>query len=577
MVKAELVIFNGKIATVNDDFDFVEAVAVNDGWVIDSGVTTELQKYIGPETTTIDLGGKVMLPGTHDAHMHGVHTGLALSPYFLDVSFPKVQTIKDLQHVVQEAVDASPKGTWIMGMGWNEMLIKECVEENRTPQKWDLDPVSPDHPVTLNDYGAHRMVVNSKALQICNINSDTPDLQPEVGEIGRVPDTREPTGYLNEWGAQGLISPYVPKLDEKTLEDCILRMNKELNKYGITSHADILGIGGNKLFQGSWGEKSIFVYEKLAEENKLTARVSINLLAGINGVQSYNTIVEGLNLTNLPKFKDKNWVKADTVKIFGDAGGWLREDNLANKDHGRSTFPGVTAREQEEEIIRTIIEVHRRGWQVGIHAIGGRTIDTIIKAYIQAMKQHPRENPRHFVIHGDDMTVENAKDAAKYGIGMSVQAIAAYTVMDFMKNNYAKERGEELFSWREYQEQGVNVANGSDSNIFSLNWLKGLQFAVTRKTINGNCYRPDLKSSIEDAVRMYTINGAMQEHLENIRGSIEIGKVADFQVLDQDIFTIEPETIGETQVVMTIVDGKIVYQKKEEGKENERISKSIQS
>ncbi|GCF92204.1 hypothetical protein NRIC_00950 [Enterococcus florum] len=561
MMDADLILFNGKIATVDKQFTFVEGVAVVDGWIIDTGTTGEMKQYIGDRSVVIDLQGKVMLPGVHDAHMHGVHTGLSLSSHFLDVSFPKVQSIADLQEVVREAVDKVPAGTWIMGMGWNEMLIKECAAENRTPKKWDLDPVSPDHPVVINDYGAHRMVVNSKALEICGITAETQELRSEEGLIERINETMEPSGYLNEWGAQVLVWQHVPALTEEEIEACILRMNKELNKYGITSHVDVLGIGGDQLLCGTWGEKSIAIYERLAREKRLTARVSVNLLAGVQGIQSYQTIIDGLRQTQLPDFKDKNWVKAETVKIFGDGGGWLRADNQITEDHSRSTFPGMTDEEQEDEMIKTIIEVHRQGWQLGIHAIGGRTIDTIINGYIQAFQRYPRENPRHFVIHGDDMTLENARDAGKFGIGMSVQSIAAYTIMDFMKMRFEKDRGEELFSWKEYQKYGVNVANGSDSNIFSLNWLQGVQFAVTRKTMSGNCYRPDLASTLEDAIRMYTINGAKQEHLETVRGSIEIGKVADFQVLDHDIFSINPEELAETKVLMTIVDGKIVYEK----------------
>lgn len=564
MVEADLILLNGKIATIDDQFSFTEAVAVVNGWIIDVGKTEEIKKYTGSRTRVIDLQGKVVLPGVHDAHMHGVHTGLALSTHFLDVSFPKVKSIADLQAMIHSAVSKTPAGTWIMGMGWNEMLIKECADEGRTPKKWDLDPVSPDHPVVINDYGAHRMVVNSKALEICGISSETPELRLEEGLIERIGDTKEPSGYLNEWGAQVLVWKHIPALTEEEIESCILRMNKELNKYGITSHVDILGIGGNQLLCGTWGEKSIAVYEKLFREGKLTARVSINLLAGLDGIQSYQTIIEGLRQTKLPEFKDRNWVKAETVKIFGDGGGWLRADNKVVEDHSRSTFPGASAEEQEAEIIKTIIEVHRQGWQLGIHAIGGRTIDTIIKGYIQAFQHYPRENPRHFIIHGDDMTVENALEAGKFGIGMSVQSIAAYTIMDFMKMRFEQTRGEELFSWKEYQEKGVNIANGSDSNIFSLNWLQGVQFAVTRTTINGHSYRPDLASSLEDAIRMYTINGAKQEHLETVRGSIEIGKVADFQILDQDIFLVKPENIAETKVLVTIVNGEIVYEKNRE-------------
>lgn len=559
MEKADVIFLNGKVATVDEEFSLAEAVAVKSGWIIAVDSNEKIKKYLDEATEVIDLQGKLMLPGTHDAHMHGVHTGLSLSPLFLDVRFPKVKKISDLQEIIRAAVEKVPEGAWIVGMGWNEMLIEECLAEGRTLKKWDLDVVSPNNPVVLNDYGAHRMVVNSQALGRCDISEKTPDLPPEAGLIERLENSREPTGYLNEWGAQVLVWQQVPTLPAEEIEACILEMNRELNKYGITSHVDILGIGGNELIRGTWGEKSIGIYEKLAREDKLTARVSINLLAGIDGIQSYQAITEGLEKTTLPDFQDRNWVKAETVKIFGDGGGWLREDNQVVGDHGRSTFPGETDLAQEKELIKTIIEVHRRGWQLGIHAIGGRTIDTIIEGYKQALEKYPRENPRHFIIHGDDMTVENAQVAAKYDISMSVQAVAAYQMMDFMRFRFDEEYGNALFAWDVYQKAGVNVANGSDSNIFSLNWLEGAQFAVTRQTVSGNKYRPDLASERADVIRMYTINGAKQEHLEAVRGSIEVGKVADFQILDQDILMIPPEEIGKTKVVMTMVDGKIVY------------------
>ncbi|MBO0477415.1 amidohydrolase [Vagococcus sp. DIV0080] len=561
MVEADLVILNGKIATVNASFDFEQAVAVKNGWIIDVGYNQLIRQYIGPKTEVIDLMEKVMLPGTHDAHMHGVHTGLSLSPGFIDVSFPKVRNLSDLHNILAEAVKVAEPGEWIMGMGWNEALIDECVTEGRALKKWDLDSATPDHPVFLNDYGAHRMVVNSKALEVCGINEQTRDLKTEEGFIERVPGTMEPTGFLNDWGAQVLVSKHAPKVSREGLKDCIRRMNFELNKNGITSHVDILGVGGNDLICGTWGEKSIKVYEEMARDEELTARVSINVLAGINGIQSYDSIISGLAQTKLPKFFDSNWVKADTVKIFGDSGGWLRNDNTIVGSKSRSTFPGETEEEQKEEIIKTIVEVHRQGWQLGIHAIGGETIDTCIKGYIEAQQLYPREQPRHFIIHGDDFNKNNAEIAAKYGIGLSVQSIAGYNILDFMKTKFVSERVAELFSLREYQEKGLIIANGSDSNIFSLNWRMGVQFLVTRKTISGLVYRPDLVSTVEDAIRMYTINGAIQEHLENIRGSIEIGKVADFQVLNEDIFTCEPDKIGEIEVDMTIVNGKVVYKK----------------
>lgn len=550
MVMADMVIKNGKVVTVDKDFSIKEAIAVKNGWIIDVGTNDEMEKYVDSNTEVIDLEGKVILPGAHDGYIHAAHTGFFLDPKTLNVKFPLVKSIKDIQNLLKEAVKKTKPGEWIIGFGWNAAQLEECVAENRNPNRWDFDPVTPDNPIALYDYSAHVMVVNSKALEICGIDKDTPDLKREEGAFTR-DATGEPDGCFFEWGGQLLISKHMPQLDEKAIEECILRVQKHLNKNGITSHGDILGIGGNYLFCGTWGEKVIDVYEKMAREGKLTARVSVNIMAGLEGVQGYDAIVEGLKETKLPEFQDKNWVKADIVKIFADAAPSL--DNTY-------VFHGNTEEEQRQELIDTIVEVHRQGWQIGLHATGDKAAAAIIEGCIKAQQLYPREAPRHFLIHGDWLTMERAKEAAKYKIGLSAQPNAGYIVMDFLVGLFGEERGSKFFCLQDLMNAGINVAGGSDSNIFDPNWRLGAQFAVTRTTMTGNTYAPQLASTIENAIKMYTINGAYQEHMENIRGSIEPNKVADFQVLGEDIFAVDKKEIGKIDVVMTIVNGKIVYE-----------------
>lgn len=292
-------------------------------------------------------------------------------------------------------------------------------------------------------------------------------------------------------------------------------------------------------------------------EGKLTARVSCNIFP--SAVQSYEEVVEGLDKTELPEFQDKNWVKADTVKLFSDLGFWLRKAPAWSNDHGRSMFPGDTDEEQVESLTKTIVEVHKRGYQIGVHAIGGRSIDAVVDAYARAQQLYPRKSPRHIIIHGDDMIMDNVEKMAKFNMICAPQPTAAFVVAGFVSQMTTV--GKEMFNWQEYMDQGVVVAGGSDSTgFYSFNWLEGVQFAVTRTTMTGEEIRPDLAMDLEDAIRMYTINGAIQEHMEDVRGSIEVGKVADFQVLGEDIFEVPKYEIGKIPVVMTICDGKVVYE-----------------
>ena len=559
MVIADLVLTGGKIATVDKSFSFCEAVAVKDGWIIDLGSAEEMKVHIGPDTRVVDLEGRVMLPAANDAHMHATLTGLRMGPGCLDVGMPFVQSLKDLKEKVALAVASAKPGEWIWGSGFMEFMWPELQAEGmRGLNRWDLDEVSPDHPVMLNDFGLHTLVVNSKALELCGITKDFPDLKPEEGIMERDGESGEPNGRFFEWSSHHLIGNHCPSVTDEEIEDAILRVQKALNAQGATSHNDIVGRGVERIFKGISRERCIAVYERMAGEGKLTARVSLAINPCVDGVESYDSIMNALDEMTFPEFHDTNWVQARAVKLFGDQGAWLRPREDRPAGEGRSVWPGVSNEEQAEEIRRSIIELHRRGWQVCIHAIGGMTIDTAVDAFIEAQQRYPREAPRHYVIHGDDMTADCATRMGKYNIGCSPQPIAANIVAGM--NAPRMTAGEELFDFQSYMDAGCWVSGGSDSPCFSFNWREGVQFAVTRITAMGQPIRPDLGMKLEDAIRMYTIEGAYQEHMEHVRGSVEVGKVADFQVLGRDIFECPPNEIAQIPVVMTFCGGKLVYE-----------------
>ena len=556
---ADLVILNGTICTVDRLFSYCQAVAVRQGTIIDRGTTDQMKAYIGKDTKVIDAQGKLVLPGSNDSHMHACHTGFTMSPSFLDLNGPHYDSLKIIQDKVALAVSKAGPGEWVFGCGFVDSNIKELDAEGRLMNRWDLDPVSGNVPVVLTDFSLHSLVCNSAALRLAGIDDSYPEVPHSVGTIGRTPDGSL-TGRFNEWGAENLLLKACPILSDQELEDCILRVQRECNRQGITSHNDILGEGGEYLYRGTWGTRPMWIYEKLRQEGKLTARVNINIFSSIMGEASYDAIIRGTDRIRTPEWGDREWVKADAVKFFVDTDGphWLRKESDRPEGAGGSAWNG-SDEEQADEIRRTIIELHRKGWQMGIHSMGGRSMDVCVDAIAEAEQLYPGKDLRHFLIHCDDQTRKCAAKMAKFGILAAIQPTAANIVFGW--NTPVLSDREEIFNYQAYADLGAIQTGGSDSTCFSLNWRQGMQFAVTRTTPAGVSARTDLGMSREDAIRMYTINGACQEHMEHRRGSIEVNKVADFQILDKNVMTCPADEIGTAGIDMTICGGRVVYEK----------------
>ncbi|MDR1541662.1 MAG: amidohydrolase [Clostridiales bacterium] len=557
MVKADLVIKNGKIATVDKNFNYVEAVAVRKGWIIDRGSDAEISGYIGPETQVIDAKKHLVLPGGNDSHMHAAHTGLTLSPKFLDFNGPAFTSLQNIKNEVAEACKKAKPGEWIFGCGFVDGNLKELAAEKRIMNRWDLDPISPDTPVVLTDFSLHSMVCNSKALALAGIDKKFPEIPASMGFILR-DESGEPIGRFIEWGAQNLLLRHCPILTDGEIEDCIRRVQQALNKEGVTSHNDILGAGGEYLFRGTWGSRVIHVYEKMAERGELTARVDINVFTTLMGEESYDSIIRGTDQLRLPEIKDKTWVSADAIKFFIDLGGPTWQRRGVRAEGSFVTSWSGTEEEQIAEITRTIIELHRMGWQIAIHSCGGGSIDCCINAFAEAAKLYPGKDLRHFLIHADDTTEQNAKDMAKLGVLAAIQPTAANIVFGW--NLPVLTDKERIFNYQAYTDHGAMLTGGSDSTCFSMNWREGMQFCCTRTTPAGVSSLPELSMKREDAIRMYTNNGAYQVHREHIRGSIEVNKVADFQILDKDILTCPADEISTAKILTTVCGGKVVYE-----------------
>jgi predicted amidohydrolase YtcJ len=432
------------------------------------------------------------------------------------------------------------------------------------PRKWDLDAVSPDHPVAFNDFSGHTLLVNSKALDVAGITKDTPD--PPSGEMER-DENGEPTGIFKEPGAQALISAHVPLLTREEKKTALLTALNHLNANGVTSFTDAaIGPGGETIVYGVMSAEFIELYQELYAEDRLTARVAVLLLLGDYGALTYEDLEKGLKTFKVPQNTDKEWLRFPGVKLFADGipityTSWMNEDYVSgDAGHGRSVIPGETDKEQRDNLIEMIKLIHRHGFQVGMHATGDRAIDAATDGFVQAIKDDPGEDPRHYLIHGDFISLDNAKTLAEYRCGITMQPFIGVMVSDFQPAVVGEERAAYEWPARTVLNAGVNLTSSSDAPVTYPNWRMGIQAAVLREgLISGQVSGPEECITVEEAIRTYTINGAWQDHMEDVKGSIEKNKVADFCIIGDDILSVDPHNIGDIPVLMTIVGGKVVF------------------
>lgn len=564
VVYADCVLINGKVATVDAHFSFKRAIAVKQGWIINVGEDQEIQQHIGPQTQVIDLGGKLILPAAHDSH---IHIGwLADSWHCLNCQ--DVRSLAVLRERLRDQAARTPAGAWIRVCGLDPNAIKECAAEQRSLTRWDIDDVTADHPTLLALWDGHSCIVNSRALALSGLDASTPD--PLGGHLGRTA-SGELDGNFIDLPALHLASGTMPRLTVAALKENLLAAQRLMNSEGYASYTEgAMGPGENTREVGAAGDRAIAAYRELQDEGKLTARVSIAFYSAERGVQSCATLKRDLDSFDFSQFTDRDWLDCRTIKLFCDGvptshTAWMNQDYADRPGYrGRSVFGGPEATEeaQVEALQQMILLAHQRGFQVAVHAVGDKAVKVTINSFVQAIQRYPGESRRHYVLHGSMGDRQDFVTAAKYGILLSEQPSPGGPAYDYeQRARYCGIKGEICKGLRDIIDLGVIVAGGSDGIMALVNWRKMVQAAVTRKSSSsGKVIRPELAISVADGVRMYTINAAYQEGKEAVRGSIEVGKVADFQVLDRDIFAVAHEEIGASRVVMTMVGGNVVFQ-----------------
>ncbi|HTR37053.1 MAG TPA: amidohydrolase [Bryobacteraceae bacterium] len=538
---ADLILFNGKIVTVDDAFSIRQAIVIKDGRILAVGGNELRNRYAAARV--IDLGGRTVLPGFFDTHIHL----RGHSRRYID--FRETTSLTQLKEQVSEKAKELGPGEWITGGDWDEYHFTE----QRKPVRSDLDAAAPNNPVVLTRAGGHSSVGNSKALELADINKATPN--PPRGLIEKDANG-EPNGVIRE--RSDLYTHLVPPDKPMDVRESLFEDVSSQLRLGITSVIEA-GATVRPDVAGSWAEWEL-LYEKHGTE---LPRASIQ----IGYPSAAGHAKEGA--ATLREFGRKTGDGNDRLRIgsigempadggFTGPTAWSLEDYKGQPGfRGRAFFT-------PEQIHANIEEGHKLGWQFGIHAIGDAAIAMTVDAYHTVLHDYPRSDHRHYLCHFTVLPPERTLQIMEQDkILIAQQPNFTYNLEGRYVETLEGRRLATNNSLATPIKHGLYMAFGSDN--LPIGPMVGLYAAVTRKGESGKVYGPDEAVSIKDAITMYTRNGAFLTREEKIKGTLEPDKLADMIVLPEDILNVSPDKILHMPVDMTIVGGRILYAHSEKG------------
>lgn len=531
---ADSVYRNGNIYTVDEEFTVASAIAVKGDRLVYVGDEAGVEAYIGAGTKVVDLGGNTVIPGLIEGHMH--INGLGESLLQIDAFWkPK----EDILAAVKEAADAAQPGEWIRGRGW----MNTVWEDSDYPTKEELDAVAPNNPVYLTRADGHMCWVNSMAFELAGITKDTPN--PQGGEYLKTEDG-ELLGCVTDT-AMSPISALLPAFSIEEQKQALLLAQDQLFSYGLTSAMNA----------GTSVETLNEVYKPLYEDGSLKLRAYILMsLSSTEGAQAdylrNNKPQDGL-------YNEHMDVRA--VKLFSDGSLGARSAAMLEEYSDRAGHLG-NYRSSDEEMYQLVKLAYDNGYQTGSHAIGDGANHQLLDAYERVMEENPREDPRLRIEHFQILTLEDIQRAIDMGVLPSMQTTHATSDMLVAEDRIGAERLKGAYAWRTIIDSGSIIINGSDAPVELVNPYHGLYAAVTRKDRLGEPpegWHAEQCMTREEALRSFTIWAAYGEFNEDIKGSLEVGKLADLVVLDRDIMTCPEEDIKDTQALMTVSGGEVVF------------------
>ncbi len=543
---ADLVLTNGKVVTVDENFPEAEAVAVSGDRIVAVGSAKKIKAYIGDATRVIDLEGKLAIPGFIDSHAH--FTGVGEARMVLDLT--KTKNWGEIVALVGEAARKAAPGEWIRGRGWHQEKWDQTPDPNvdGLPYHQDLSKVSPDNPVLLTHASGHSCLANAKAMELAGISKTTSD--PPGGEIVRDPAGR-PIGAFRET-AQGLVGRALAGYEMKRTE--AERMADEQKAIELAAQ-ECLSKGITSLHDAGASFATIDLYKSLAEEGKLGIRIYAMIGEGNDRLQESLSRyrIEGAGQNHLTVRSIKRFMDG----ALGAHGAWLLEPY---SDLPSSTGLNTTPLDEIKETARLAVE---NGFQLCTHAIGDRANREILDIYEEAFSTHPdKKDLRWRVEHAQHLSPSDIPRFGALGVIPSMQGVHCTSDGPWVIKKLGEERAREgAYVWRKLIAGGAVICNGTDAPVEDVNPIPCFYATVSRKMKDGAVFFPEQRLSREEALRTYTLNGAYAAFQEELLGSVQPGKLADITVLSKDIMTVPEDEILKTEVVMTIVGGKVLYQK----------------
>jgi predicted amidohydrolase YtcJ len=536
-----LVLLNGRVFTARTgEPAFAGGVAIVGDRIVAVGGEAALRAMAPPDAQTLDVDGRLILPGFIDPHDHLAFTGAELAA--IDVRYPGVASIADLVGRIAEAAERTPDGTWIRAVGMNP----EQFPDGRLPTRWDLDEATRVHPVLVQHMSGHHALANTMALERRGVTDDAGD--PEGGRLVR-DDRGRLSGYCLD-AAQGLVVPIAVDIghhgpgfhDDAPLDEIVGDIDRASRAY--------LAAGVTSIVDAQVTRRELDGYRAARDQGILGVRVTAMPIS--------SQLDEYLAVGLAGAFGDDR-LAIGPMKFYSD--GALTGGTAAfSTPYGPSgEFTGSLYWPSEDAFRDAIRRAHAAGWQIGVHAQGDRAIDRVLDAFDAALEAHPRVDHRHRIEHCGGPRPDQLARMARLGVWAIGQPRYFWDAGDAWLGSLDAARVHRLQPYREMLDAGVAFALSSDAPVASYRPLDTIMSAVTRTTVGGAVIGEDQALTVDEALRAHTAAAAASYHVDDRLGTLEVGKLADVVVLDGDPFSTPSERLSDIAVDLTILDGEIVY------------------